>query len=293
MAVCGFNCGACPFAYLCVPLAVGAVFAWKRYARSPLQKKRFVSQLSFLFITNAAFLVGSTGLIYTYFYCWESPVAAMACPIGILEHASIELNWMLAVYLLGTIALVCMVFGRAACGWACPIGFLQDMLGMRRKIKSEKAQRADQRMRPLKYAILLLIPPVCYVTADMAYTNLCPVGGLTATLPALALDPGGYTLGVYFVPKMLFLGGFFVLIVMLTRGWCRHLCPVGAMMAPFGKVSLLQLTVDMDKCTHCGACKNVCPMDINLPEDHASTECIRCGQCVSYCPAGALHLGFT
>jgi len=293
MAVCGFNCGACPFAYLCIPLAIGAIFALKRYAKSPLQKKRFVCQLSFLFLSNTAFLVGSSGFIYTYFYCWEAPVATMACPIGILEHAAIELNWMLAVYLVGTIALVCMVFGRAACGWLCPIGFLQDILGLRRKIQTERAQRIDKKARNLKYVILLVIAPVCYITADMAYTNICPVGGLTATLPALALDPSGYTLGVYFVPKMLFLGGFFILIALLSRGWCRHLCPVGAMMAPFDKVSMLQLTVDMKQCTRCGQCKNVCPMEIDLPGDITSMECIRCGQCVSYCPERAIHLRFT
>ncbi|MEA2054244.1 MAG: 4Fe-4S binding protein [Candidatus Thermoplasmatota archaeon] len=293
MPLCNFNCASCPFAYVCVPMAIGTAVVWKRYAFSPMQKKRLASQLAFLFLSNTAFLVGSTGLIYTYFYCWEAPMASMACPIGILEHAAIEHSLTSLIYLAGSITLISMVFGRAACGWACPIGFLQDIIGHKRKIKSANGKKADKKLRYLKYAILLLIAPACYITGKMVYTNICPIGGLTATIPALILHPHGYALGTYFIPKMLFLGGFFALVVLLTRGWCRHLCPVGAMMAPFNKISLLQLEVDMNKCTHCGRCKAVCPMDIEMPEDNRSSECIRCGRCVSACPVNAIKLGFT
>jgi len=278
-------------AYMCIPMTIGAVVVWKRYASSPMQKKRFASQLSFLFLANTAFLVGSTGFIYTFFYCWEAPLAAMACPIGILEHAAIEHSLTLLIYLGGTIALVSMIFGRAACGWACPIGFMQDILGGK-KAKNEKRKKLDKKMRYLKYVILLVIAPVSYITGTMAYTNICPVGGLTATIPALILDPHGYTFGTYFIPKMTFVVGMIVLASLLSRGWCRHLCPVGAMMAPFNKVSILQLKVDFDKCIHCGKCEAICPMDIKMPEDNKSMECVRCGKCVSVCPVNAITLGF-
>ncbi len=291
MPMCNFNCASCPFAYICVPMAIGAAVVWKRYASSTMQKKRLASQLAFLFLSNTAFMVGSTGLIYTFFYCWEAPLASMACPIGILEHAAIEHSLTLLIYLVGFISIVSMIFGRAACGWACPIGFLQDILGGK-KVKNEKRAKLDKKLRYLKYIILLLIAPVSYIRGTMAYTNICPVGGLTATIPHLILDPHGYTFGTYFIPKMLFVGGFIALIVLLSRGWCRHLCPVGAMMAPFNKVSLLQLRVDMDKCIHCGKCEAICPMDIKMPEDNKSLECIRCGKCVSVCPVNAIKLGF-
>jgi len=246
MVVCNLNCVACPFAYLCIPLTIGAFLAIKRY-QSRLQKKRLVSQVSFLFITNTAFIFGATGLIYTYFYCWEGPLALMACPIGLLQDLT---------------------------------------RGIRTK------HPLDEKMRYLKYAILALIPPVCYVTGTLAYTNICPVGGLTATLPHLALDPNGYTFTAFFVPKMLILAGFFVLILLMTRGWCRHLCPVGAMMAPFNRISVLELRYFEDKCIKCFKCAKVCPMQIDMPYDNRSGECIRCGTCVDACPTDALALAF-
>lgn len=293
MTLCGFNCGACPFAYICIPMAVGAVIVWKQYAESAMQKKRFASQVSFLFISNLAFLVGSTGLIYTYFYCWEAPLAAMACPIGILEHAAIDLNLTLGVYLAGFVGLVSVVFGRAACGWACPIGFLQDMIGVKDTVKSRLARRIDRHGRWLKWIILAAIAPISYVTGLMAFTEICPIGGLTATYPTLALDPSAYTYSAFFYPKMLALAGFFILAVLLIRGWCRHLCPIGAMMAPFNHVSLLQLRVDHDNCIHCGRCADICPMDVDMPEHPASAECVRCGRCVEVCPVDVITLGFT
>lgn len=237
--------------------------------------------------------MGSTGLVYTYFYCWEAPLAAMACPIGILEHAAIDLNLMLGVYLAGFVALVSMVFGRAACGWACPIGFLQDMIGVKDTIRSRLGQKIDRHGRWLKWGILAAIAPLSYLTGLMAFTEICPIGGLTATLPTLALDPAAYTFSAFFYPKMLFLVGFFVLAVLLIRGWCRHLCPIGAMMAPFNHVSLLQLRVDHDSCIHCGRCAAICPMDVDMPEHPASAECIRCGRCVEVCPVDVISLGFT
>jgi len=286
MVVCNLNCAACPFAYLCIPLAIGAFLAIKRY-QSRLQKKRLASQVTFLFITNTAFIFGATGLIYTYFYCWEGPLALMACPIGVLEHAFADRAWYLLPYLFGVFGVSSVIFGRAACGWACPIGFLQDLTRGRRT-----KHPLDEKMRYLKYAILALIPPVCYVTGTLAYTNICPVGGLTATLPHLALDPDGYTFTAFFVPKMLILAGFFVLILLMTRGWCRHLCPVGAMMGPFNKISVLELRYFEDKCIKCFKCAKVCPMQIRMPYDNRSSECIRCGTCVDACPTDALALAF-
>ncbi|HEC87807.1 MAG TPA: 4Fe-4S binding protein [Thermoplasmata archaeon] len=286
MVVCNLNCPSCPFAYICIPMIVGAFIALKRY-NGRLQKRRIVSQLSFLFITNTAFVFGSTGLIYTYFYCWESPFALMACPIGVLEHAFADRTWYILIYLVGAIGFASVIFGRAACGWACPIGFLQD-LTKGRKIKRE----TDKKMRYLKYAILALIPPACYITERLAYTEICPIGGLTATIPHLIINPYGYTFTKFFLPKMIITAGFFVLIFLMTRGWCRHLCPVGAMMAPFNKISFLQLNYYEEKCIKCFKCAKICPMQIEMPYKNKSTECIRCGKCVDTCPTDALDINF-
>ncbi len=273
---CNLNCPSCPFAYICISL-FGLAFLMAK------KRKRRFSQIIFLFITNSAFIFGVTGLIYTYFYCWESPYALMACPIGVLEHAFADRAWELLIYLFGMVAFVSIIFGRAACGWACPIGFLQDLIGGRKTTRNEKD------MRYLKYFVLALIPIVSYITRSLAYTKICPIGGLTATIPNLALSPYGYTFTKYFYPKMGLVALFFLLIILISRGWCRYLCPVGAMMAPFNKISILQIKYNEEKCIKCFKCAKVCPMQIDMPYNNKSMECIRCGKCIEACPTNAIE----
>ena len=254
--------------------------------------KRLITQFGFLIGANLGALGIKTGFCYPFFYCHGCPYSLAGCPLGTIEHGVYKgkIVFQLILFPILIIAAISLIFGRAACGWACPIGFLQDLSRGKKEVRHVEA---DKKMRWLKYVILLLIPPACYVTGTLAYTDICPIGGLTATLPTLAIDPNSYTFSEFFAPKMIFLVGFFILIFMLSRGWCRHLCPIGAMMAPFNKISLLQLRVDDNACIHCGKCKEVCPMGIDMPEDRKSNECIRCGICISNCPVNAISLTFT
>lgn len=58
------------------------------------------------------------------------------------------------------------------------------------------------------------------------------------------------------------------------------------------------LRIDSDRCTECGACRKVCPMNIaplafkgNSIELVRDADCLKCGQCVAVCPTNALSLG--
>jgi Fe-S-cluster-containing hydrogenase component 2 len=56
----------------------------------------------------------------------------------------------------------------------------------------------------------------------------------------------------------------------------------------------MAVKVDLEKCTGCGTCKDVCPVEaIQLHDDKAKVdeeECVDCGTCVEECPEGALSL---
>ena len=279
--VCNLNCNSCPLAYLCIPAVIASLIAIKKISK--LQKKRMLSQISFLLISNFSFIFGATGLIYSYFYCWEAPLALAACPIGVVEHAFADRTFYILIYLIGAIFTVSIIIGRGACGWACPVGFLQDL------IRGRKIKRKDKKIRYAKYIILISIPLACFFTGKLAYTDICPIGGLTGTLPRLIINPKGYTFTVFFYPKMLFVAGFFILIIFIARGWCRYLCPVGAMMACFNKISFLQIKYNEEKCIKCFRCSQVCPMQIEMPDENRSNECIRCGRCIDACPTNAIE----
>jgi polyferredoxin len=77
---------------------------------------------------------------------------------------------------------------------------------------------------------------------------------------------------------------FLILIFTVERGWCRYFCPVGALLAPFNKVSYLYVDVNTTACVQCQLCSQACPMGINVPEMHRDSECILCGKCITACP---------
>jgi NAD-dependent dihydropyrimidine dehydrogenase PreA subunit len=54
-----------------------------------------------------------------------------------------------------------------------------------------------------------------------------------------------------------------------------------------------QVSVDKEKCTGCGECTEVCPVDVYELNDGKSEpvnaeECLGCESCVEVCEAGAI-----
>jgi len=56
-------------------------------------------------------------------------------------------------------------------------------------------------------------------------------------------------------------------------------------------------TVDVERCTRCGACRLSCPMNLLEPGDtamtfvdQADTSCMRCGHCIAACPEDAITI---
>ena len=56
--------------------------------------------------------------------------------------------------------------------------------------------------------------------------------------------------------------------------------------------------LDLKKCTHCGACLDVCPESaLSLSDEHGleidAAKCTYCGNCEETCPEGAIALVYT
>lgn len=227
--------------------------------------------------------------------CYSCPGAVAACPLGALQNAVAASAKRPAFYAVGLVLLFGLLLGRVICGFACPMGLLQELLY---KIPSPKLKknRVTRRLSLLKYGFLavfvLLVPAYFGVLKDLplpAFCKyVCPAGTLEGAL-TLLLHPDHADLrslaGGLFFWKLAVMLAVFAACVFVFRAFCRFLCPLGALYGLLAKIALLGVRVDAGRCTDCGACVRVCPMDIRAVGDR---ECVHCGKCMDVCPEKAL-----
>lgn len=269
-----------------------------------LRKRRGIVQgvatlLSNIHITN--FLKGTiyTGGAKTVcipgLNCYSCPGATGACPVGAFQAVAGSGKFRFSYYVIGLVLLFGVTVGRLICGFFCPFGWFQDLL---HKIPSPKIRTERVRFfRYLKYVILVAVVwlPFAFLTNQLGGADpyfckyICPQGILEGGIPLAIADPAiRATLGKLFTLKFVILLLVTLLSIFLYRPFCKWICPLGAFYSLLNKVSFYRYRVDQDLCIHCGKCKKVCGMDVDMSRNQDALECIRCGKCVDECPVGAI-----
>ena len=146
----------------------------------------------------------------------------------------------------GYLGFIGTAVGRMTCGWVCPFGFIQDLI---HKIPTRKFAL----WKPLrwgKYAVLglmVVVMPVFFVDASglghpWFCKLICPAGTLEGAIPLLFLKPSLWeTVGLFFWNKLAVLILILVAAILISRFFCRVLCPLGAFYSLFSRISLVQL----------------------------------------------------
>ena len=197
-----------------------------------------------------------------------------------------------------TIAIT-IIFGRAWCGWLCPLGTVLDLFSLKRWRRNRPSP--PESWRKAKY-ILLLITIFAALFTNLTLSVLDPLTLLIRTLAVSVwplLDLGITSLETYLYrfpafrgpvvsvdqflrPDVLpqlpisyqgvtLFGLIFLAIVFLNifaeRFWCRYLCPLGGLLGLLSKFSIFRRSVKSG-CVGCELCTISCPTDtIQLIED--------------------------
>ena len=197
--------------------------------------------------------------------------------------ARLDVYWPFAVTALIPIFLT-LVLGRFFCGWLCPANLIYELLD-RAAIHLGKAglefngRRFDKR---LKYLVLALGIAVSSASGAVAMAAIYP--------PAIV----GRELYFYIVSSTLGAGAVFFLITVLfdllvaRRGFCRYLCPGGALYALLGRYRLVRIRRATESCNDCTKCNTACMFDLDPMGDGFGQECNNCAACIAACPSGAL-----
>jgi len=292
--------------------------------------RRIVQFLSFIFFSAMIFNLGSLPILLPVLWTWGYPqntvgdaFTALQLMFSGWERLTVVFPWLAVASFL----VVGVLIGKSLCGWVCPFGFIQDLIGFVKVKKTEVSPKTHRNMALVKYFIfgIVLFISLTFSAAKLTgtqrdyeralgifayapFTAINPAETLFATLPkgvqsfsievmekpvsdvlskVLDLPP-------LFWVQLFILIGVLVLAAYVPRGWCRYLCPHGAIMAFLNKFSFLGLRRDPVKCVkgECRECVKACPMMVpilELPwEKFSDPECIYCMKCADACPHKAI-----
>ena len=224
--------------------------------------------------------------------CYSCPGAVGACPVGALQNALGAKKPSFPFYVLGFLLLFGILFGRWICGWICPFGLVQDLVYKIPFPKKIRTFKGDRTLRYLKYAVLLILVialPLFDTLVPYFCKYLCPSGTLFGAIPlSLANAQLRGQIGFLFWWKVGVLIALLLLSLLISRPFCRYLCPLGAIYGLFNRFALVHLDYQKESCVGCRKCETVCAMGIDPKKQFESAECIRCGRCARTCPTGAL-----
>ena len=181
-----------------------------------------------------------------------------------------------------------LIGGRVYCAWVCPINPVTDLAAwLHQRLDLPKGWQPKRSIRLWLLAATLIVSAV---TGTIAWEAVNPVTLLHRGLL--------YGVGLAWAAVLaVFLFDLFV----SRRGWCGHLCPVGAFYGLLGVKSLLRISArDRAACDDCMDCFAVCPEPQVItpalrggPSGESpvilSGDCTNCGRCIDVCSKDVFH----
>ena len=226
-----------------------------------------------------------------------------------------------------------LLLGRVFCGFICPFGTIHHAVGtFKPALKGSRMMQANRKTpsQKIKYFILILLlvaavfglnaaglmDPIAFLFRSIALAVLPGLGaGLRSVFEAMAasdikiLNLASYGAEVLVSPVFgysqptyqiaWFIGILFLVILFVNRlrprFWCRTLCPLGALLGMFSRISILNLEKYEQKCTECNLCLKHCQgaASPRPGQDWEAAECLMCFNCYNVCPEDALAFRFT
>ncbi|WP_276153001.1 MULTISPECIES: 4Fe-4S binding protein [unclassified Sulfitobacter] len=170
------------------------------------------------------------------------------------------------------------LWGRGLfCGWLCPFGALQEFahhIGrLLRLPQIEPSAEWDDRLKWLKYVVLAVLVALL-LTAPARLDK------------AIEVEPFKTAITTFFIREWYYVAyavGLLLLSMVLFKGFCRYVCPLGAVMAIGG---LLRGRKWIDRREACGSpcqlCKVKCAYGAIKPTGEIQySECFQCLDCVT------------
>lgn len=179
------------------------------------------------------------------------------------------------------LAFYLAVGGRVYCSWVCPVNIVTDTAAWLRRRLGLKAGRAP--LRSLRLWVLAASLAASLATGTIAWELVNPV----------SMFHRGLIFGMGLAWAVVAAVFLYDLLV-APRGWCGHVCPMGAFYGLLGRSALIRVSASARKrCDDCMDCFAVCPEpQVIRPALKGSPEsspiirasaCTNCGRCIDVC----------
>ncbi|MEJ5188490.1 MAG: 4Fe-4S binding protein [Breznakiellaceae bacterium] len=191
-----------------------------------------------------------------------------------------------SVVLMALVFFLAILFGPVFCGWVCPMGTVQELIGKLGKKLFKKRYnqfvplKLDRYLRFLRYGVLVWVVYVTATSMKLVFSDVDPYYALfnfwTGEVPLTALIVLGLTL---------------IASLFIERPFCKYACPYGALLGIFNIFRIFGIKRNQNTCINCKACDRACPMNISVSTSTTVRhhQCITCLQCTSEtaCPVPA------
>ena len=212
------------------------------------------------------------------------------------------------------VLIITFFLGRIYCSFLCPLGILQDFF----IFISNKFKKRLKFIKPynwIRYSIFIsvlffsiigvmfllnIFDPYSIFSRSLA-NIFKPIFSLIVNYVVIFLKVNKIYLNLFYkihkinLNLLLFsiISFFVILIFSILKGrlYCNTICPVGTLLGFISKYSIVNVSLNKDKCTSCHVCEKVCKascIDSNNKIVDLS-RCISCFNCLDICPQNALN----
>jgi ferredoxin-type protein NapH len=192
--------------------------------------------------------------------------------------------WLTALIPIG----LTVVFGRFFCGWICPATFIYELNSNFASWLRWAGVKVGNRHfdKRIKYGVLALGLIGSAATGSVLVAAIYP--------PAIVGREIYYMIGIggFGAGAMFFTGTLLFDLLVARRGFCRYVCPGGALYSLLGRYRLLRIRRVVETCNDCAKCNAVCEFDLDPLRDGFGQECNNCTACIAVCPTDALTFAF-